>query len=116
MGLDEGPVSGFDGPGSELRAAVFADGGELSIRALLVRTTLHQRSSLASALGASLTEPDEMLSVEAIKVDAMPGPVSPDCMRPGMRRLRPRRPWRPPRHRVTWPAPPLLCNWPAAGY
>lgn len=71
VGLDERPVSGFDGPGTELRAAVFADGGELPIGALLVKTTLYQRSSLAGALGASLTEPDEMLSVEAIKVDSM---------------------------------------------
>jgi hypothetical protein len=63
----ERPISGFEGPGAELRAAVFADGGELPIEALLVKTTLYQRSSLARDLGASLTEPDEMLGVEAIK-------------------------------------------------
>jgi thioredoxin reductase len=71
VGLDERPVTSLDGPGAELRAAVFADGGELPISALLVKTTLYQRSSLARDLGASLTQPDEMLSVEAIKVDAM---------------------------------------------
>ncbi|MEU2866177.1 NAD(P)/FAD-dependent oxidoreductase [Streptomyces mirabilis] len=71
VGLEERPITGLDGPGAELRAAIFADGGELPIGALLVKTTLYQRSSLARDLGASLTEPDEMLSVEAIKVDAM---------------------------------------------
>lgn len=71
VGLDERPIAGLDGPGAELRSAVFADGGELPIGALLVKTTLYQRSTLARDLGASLTEPDEMLSVEAIKVDAM---------------------------------------------
>ncbi|MFF8027427.1 hypothetical protein ACFZDJ_41310 [Streptomyces sp. NPDC007896] len=71
MGLDERPITDLDGPGAELRAAVFADGGELPIGALLVKTTLYQRSSPARDLGASLTEPDEILSVEAIKVDAM---------------------------------------------
>ncbi|MGW4728281.1 NAD(P)/FAD-dependent oxidoreductase [Streptomyces shenzhenensis] len=71
VGLDERMISGFEGPGGELRAAVFVDGGELSIGALLVKSTLRQRSSLAHDLGASLTEPDEMLSVEAIKVDPM---------------------------------------------
>ncbi|MFI8088050.1 NAD(P)/FAD-dependent oxidoreductase [Streptomyces sp. NPDC086080] len=69
--LDERPISGFDGPGTELHGVAFADGGELAIGALLVKTTLYQRSSLARDLGASLTEPDEMLGVEAIKVDAM---------------------------------------------
>jgi thioredoxin reductase len=71
VGLDERPISGFDGPGAELRAAVFTDGAELPIAGLLVKTTLHQRSSLARDLGASLTEPDEKPGVEAITVDAM---------------------------------------------
>ncbi|MFJ8936622.1 NAD(P)/FAD-dependent oxidoreductase [Streptomyces sp. NPDC102365] len=71
VGWDERPVSALVGPGTELRAAVFADGGELALGALLVKSTLYQRSSLARDLGASLCEPDEMLSVEAIKIDAM---------------------------------------------
>jgi thioredoxin reductase len=71
VGLDERPISGLDGPGSELRAAVFDDGAELPLSTLLVKTSLHQRSSLARDLGASLTEPDEILDVEAIKVDAL---------------------------------------------
>ncbi|MGW4985357.1 NAD(P)/FAD-dependent oxidoreductase [Streptomyces mirabilis] len=68
---DERPITGLDGPGTELRTAVFDDGDELSINSLLVRTSLHQRSSLARDLGASLTEPDEILDVEAIRVDAL---------------------------------------------
>lgn len=71
VGWDERPISVLDGPGNDLRAAVFADGGEIPLGALLVKSTLYQRSSLARDLGASLSEPDEMLSVEAIKVDAM---------------------------------------------
>jgi len=68
---DERPIDGLDGPGAELRTAVFTDGDELPITALLVKTSLRQRSSLARDLGASLTEPDEILDVEAIKVDAL---------------------------------------------
>ncbi|MFD2419481.1 NAD(P)/FAD-dependent oxidoreductase [Amycolatopsis pigmentata] len=68
---DERPIAALDGPGTELRTVVFADGDELAVGALLVKTTLLQRSSLAKDLGASLIEPDEMLSVEAIRVDAM---------------------------------------------
>jgi thioredoxin reductase len=71
VSLDERPISGFDGPGTGLRAVVFTDGGELPVEAVLVKSVLRQRSTLAHDLGASLTEPDEMLSVEAIKVDAM---------------------------------------------
>jgi thioredoxin reductase len=71
VGWDERPIAGFEGPGAELQAAAFADGDELSIDALLVKATLHQRSSLAQDLGAALRAPDEMLSVEAIETDAM---------------------------------------------
>ncbi|GGP13294.1 hypothetical protein GCM10012278_64340 [Nonomuraea glycinis] len=71
VGVDERPIAALDGPGAELRTVVFAGGGELAIGALLVKTILRQRSSLAGDLGATVIEPDEMLSVEAIKVDAM---------------------------------------------
>ncbi|WP_327108765.1 NAD(P)/FAD-dependent oxidoreductase [Nonomuraea glycinis] len=71
VGVDERPIAALDGPAAELRSVVFAGGGELAIEALLVKTVLHQRSSLARDLGATVIEPDEMLSVEAIKVDAM---------------------------------------------
>jgi thioredoxin reductase len=71
VGLDERPIAALDGPGTELRRAVFADGDELALGALLVKAFLFQRSSLAKELGATLIEPDEMLGVEAIKVDTM---------------------------------------------
>ncbi|BCJ49406.1 hypothetical protein Asp14428_08810 [Actinoplanes sp. NBRC 14428] len=71
VGLDERPIAALDGPGTALRAVVFAGGGELAIGALLVKATLYQRSPLARELGATLIEPDEMLSVQAIRVDAM---------------------------------------------
>lgn len=69
--LDERPIAALNGPGSELESVTFTDGGELAIGGLLVKTTLYQRSSLARDLGAELIEPDEMLSVEAIKVNPM---------------------------------------------
>jgi thioredoxin reductase len=71
VGLDERAIAALDGPGTELRRAVFADGDERVLGALLVKAFLVQRSSLAEELGATITEADEMLGVEAIKVDAM---------------------------------------------
>lgn len=71
VGLDERPIAALDGPGTELRSVVFADGAERALGALLVKSFLFQRSSLAEELGATLVEPDEMLGVEAIEVDAM---------------------------------------------
>jgi thioredoxin reductase len=69
--LDERPIAALNGPGSELESVTFSDGGELAIGGLLAKTPLYQRSSLARDLGAELIEPDEMLGVEAIKVDMM---------------------------------------------
>ena len=71
VGLDERPIAALHGPGAELRTVEFAHGDDLSVDALLVKTVLYQRSSLALDLGATLVEPDEMLSVQAIAVDAM---------------------------------------------
>ncbi|GAA1613637.1 hypothetical protein GCM10009828_047140 [Actinoplanes couchii] len=68
---DERPVAVLDGPGTDLRTVAFTDGTDLAVTALLVKSTLYQRSTLARDLGAILTAPDEMLSVEAIAVDAM---------------------------------------------
>ncbi len=69
--LDERPLLTLQGPGADLESVVFADGGELAVGALLVKAGLYQRSSLAPDLGAVLTEPDEMLTVQAITVDPM---------------------------------------------
>ncbi len=71
VALDERPIAALNGPGAELESVSFSDGGELAIGGLLVKSTLYQRSSLARDLGAELIEPDEMLSVEAIKVNPM---------------------------------------------
>jgi thioredoxin reductase len=79
VALDERPIASLNGPGTGLESVTFASGNDLAIGGLLVKTTLYQRSSLARDLGATLTEPDEMLSVEAIKVDPM--------MRTGVRGL-----------------------------
>ncbi len=71
VGWDQRPVAGLIGPGAGLQAVAFTDGADLAVTALLVKSTLYQRSTLARDLGATLTAPDEMLSVQAITVDAM---------------------------------------------
>jgi thioredoxin reductase len=52
IAVDERPVAAVDGPGDDLEAVVFADGQELAVGGLLVATRLHQRSPLATRLGA----------------------------------------------------------------
>jgi thioredoxin reductase len=69
--LDERPIAALDGPGTELQTISFTAGKDRAVDALLVKSVLYQRSSLARDLGATLIEPDEMLSVEAIEVDRM---------------------------------------------
>jgi thioredoxin reductase len=49
-------VAGVRGRGGALEAVLFADGGELARDALLVAAPLRQRATLASDLGAALTE------------------------------------------------------------
>jgi thioredoxin reductase len=63
-------IEGLRGPGSDLEAMVFADGSEAACQGLLVPVVLHQRSDLATQLGAELAEPG-MLAADAIAVDAM---------------------------------------------
>ncbi|KIH99604.1 pyridine nucleotide-disulfide oxidoreductase [Streptomonospora alba] len=69
--LDERPVAKVTGTGPQLQAVHFADGGEIPAEGLLVKSILRQRSTLARDLGATVLEPDEHLSVEAIQVDRM---------------------------------------------
>lgn len=66
--VDERPVAGLRGPGSTLTAIVFADGGERTCGGLLVPVVLHQRSTLATQLGAELAPPNP-LAADAIVVD-----------------------------------------------
>lgn len=68
---NECPIAVLDGPGTDLRTVQFTDGTVLAVTALLVKSMLYQRSTLARDLGAVLTAPDEMLSVQAVTVDAM---------------------------------------------
>jgi thioredoxin reductase len=54
--VDERPVAGVRGRDGALEAVLFADGAELPRDGLLVPAPLRQRSSLATDLGAELTE------------------------------------------------------------
>ena len=66
--LDERRVAGLRGPGSDLTAVGFADGGERPCSGLQVAVTLHQRSALAEQLGAVATEPGQ-IAVNPVEVD-----------------------------------------------
>ncbi|MCU7729679.1 NAD(P)/FAD-dependent oxidoreductase [Actinoplanes sp. KI2] len=68
---NERPLATVEGAGSRLRAVTFADGTELAVSAMLVKAFLHQRSTLARDLGATVSMSDENLGVEAIAVDPM---------------------------------------------
>ncbi len=68
--VDEHRVSELRGPGITLTAVAFADGGERPCAGLLVPVTLHQRSALATQLGAAVAEPGPV-AVDAIHIDPM---------------------------------------------
>ncbi|GAB7045331.1 NAD(P)/FAD-dependent oxidoreductase [Catenuloplanes indicus] len=68
---DERPVAALTGDGPRLGAVTFTGGGELAVTALLVKAFLHQRSTLARDLGATVTWSHDHLGVEAITVDPM---------------------------------------------
>lgn len=68
--VDERLVASLRGPGDELAAVVFADGGERRCEGLLVPVTLHQRSNLAAQLGADAAAPGHV-AADAVEVDAM---------------------------------------------
>jgi thioredoxin reductase len=70
VAVDERRVAGLRGPGDELAALVFADGGERRCEGLLVPVTLHQRSSLAAQLGAEPAAPGHV-AADAVQVDPM---------------------------------------------
>jgi thioredoxin reductase len=55
--VDERRVVDLRGPGSTLTAVAFADGEERPLGGLLVPVTLHQRSALATQLGAAASGP-----------------------------------------------------------
>lgn len=68
VAVEERPLERVEGPGEGLEAVVFRDGSRLALQALLVGVSLHQRSDLASRLGASFVAGP--LSEETIGVDA----------------------------------------------
>ena len=67
MTVDDRPLAGLHGPGDALTAIDFADGSELPCDGLLVPVTLHQRSDLATRLGAE-SAPSSPLAANAIAV------------------------------------------------
>ena len=68
--VDERRVAELRGPGSTLTAVVFADGTERPLGGLLVPVTMHQRSALATQLGAVLSSPGAV-AFDAIEIDSM---------------------------------------------
>src|ERR1700682_6282584 len=68
--IDEPPVAELLGRDGELTAIVFADGGRLERRGLLVATTLHQRSRPAEQLGGGFAAPSP-LAVDGVRVDPL---------------------------------------------
>jgi len=55
--VDERPVAALDAADGELSAVVFADGGRLPRRGLLVATGMRQRDRLAARLGVEIAAP-----------------------------------------------------------
>lgn len=68
VAIDERPVARLRGPGDALTAVAFADGGQRTCHGLLIAVALHQRSSLARQLGATLAPPGPVAH-DAIAVD-----------------------------------------------
>jgi thioredoxin reductase len=68
--VDERAVAELTSAEGELAAVVFTDGASVARRGLLVASTLHQRSALASKLGVEFGPPGPV-SVEPIAIDAL---------------------------------------------
>jgi thioredoxin reductase len=77
VGIDERVVAELSGADDELDAVVFADGGRLPRRGLLVATTLHQRSALAERLGVRFGDATPIardpVAVDAFGRTSVPG-------------------------------------------
>ena len=70
VSIDDRQVLELSGDGDRLAAVCFRDGSERRCDGMLVPVTLHQRSELATRLGAPLAEPSP-LAADAIAVDGM---------------------------------------------
>lgn len=68
--VESRPVASLDGAAPMLESVVLADGDSVARTGLLVPVTLHQRSDLASRLGAVAAAPGP-LSADAIEVNWM---------------------------------------------
>lgn len=71
IAYDPRPVAALEGPGTDLARVSFNEGADLAVTALMVKSTLYQRTTLARDLGATVIAPDDWLAVEAISVDAV---------------------------------------------
>ncbi len=70
VAVDERLVAELDSRAEVLEAVVFADGGRVPRKGLLVATTLRQRSPIAEQLGATSAEPTP-LAQNPVEVDAL---------------------------------------------
>jgi thioredoxin reductase len=70
VSVDDRQVLELSGEGHGLTAVRFRDGSERRCDGMLVPVTLHQRSELATRLGAPLAEPSP-LAADAVAVDGM---------------------------------------------
>jgi thioredoxin reductase len=68
VAVDTRPVAELAGAGAELDAIRFADGDERACDALLVPVTMHQRTALATQLGAGIAEAGP-IAADAIRAD-----------------------------------------------
>jgi thioredoxin reductase len=66
----EVPVTALSGPGDQLESVELADGSARACGGLLIAVTLHQRSPLATQLGAEAL-PTGPIAADALVVDAM---------------------------------------------
>ena len=82
VAIDERPVARLEGPGDELSAVVFDDGSERVCGGLLVAVTMHQRSSLATQLGATSAPPNP-LAEDSLVIDAMHQTTAPGVFAAG---------------------------------
>ena len=80
--MDERPVAELVSHAGEWAAILFADGGRLRRRGLLVVTTLHQRSRLAQQLGADYGDPTPS-AADPVSVDALHRTIAPGVFAAG---------------------------------
>ena len=82
VGIDERPVARLEGPGDELSSVFFADGSARDCGGMMIAVTMHQRSALATQLGAA-TAPPNPVAADALVVDAMFETTSPGVFAAG---------------------------------